>query len=574
MAKARRSARWFDRDDEVGFNHRVALRAEGFTPRSFEDKPIIGICNSWSELNNCNLHLRAVADAVKRGVWAAGGFPLEFMTISLAEDLMMPTAMLYRNLMAMEVEEMIRSHPLDGVVLLCGCDKTTPAQLMGAASMDVPAIVVPGGPMLNGMWRNKPLGSGTDVWKNWDERRAGRFSEEEWHEMEGSISRSAGHCMTMGTASTMTCVAEALGMTLPGCACIPAVDSRRYAIAEASGRRIVELAEEGVRPSRIMTEGAFENAIRVFAALGGSTNAVIHLSAIAGRLGIPLPLLKFDELAHTTPTIANLQPSGRYLMEDFYYAGGLLAVMKEILPLLHGGEITVNGKTIAENVQSAQCHNPDVIRPMSQPLHADGSLAVLYGNLAPNGAVIKRSAASKSLLQHTGRVVVFDQYEEMLQKSEDPDLDVDENCVLVLRNCGPVGGPGMPEWGQVPIPSKLLKRGVRDMVRISDSRMSGTSYGTVVLHIAPEAAVGGPLAAVQNGDSIRLDVEKRRLELLVSDDELRRRLQAWRPLPKRYRRGYYTMFLNHILQADKGCDFDFLAGDADEEPYEPIVGRS
>jgi len=574
MANNRRSARWFDRDDEVGFNHRVALRAEGFTPRAFENKPIIGICNSWSELNNCNLHLRAVAEAVKRGVWAAGGFPLEFATISLAEDLMMPTAMLYRNLMAMEVEEMIRSHPLDGVVLLCGCDKTTPAQLMGAASMDVPAIVVPGGPMLNGMWRNKPIGSGTDVWKNWDERRAGRLSQEEWHEMEGSISRSAGHCMTMGTASTMTSIAEALGMTLPGCASIPAVDSRRYAIAEASGRRIVEMAEEVLRPSRIMTAGAFENAIRVFAALGGSTNAVIHLSAIAGRLGIPLPLSKFDELAHTTPTIANLQPSGQYLMEDFYYAGGLPAVMKEILTLLHGEEITVNGKTIAENLQSAQCHNPDVIRPMAQPLHADGSLAVLYGNLAPNGAVIKRSAASNGLLQHCGRAVVFDQYEEMLQKVEDPDLDVDENCVLVLRNGGPVGGPGMPEWGQIPIPLKLLKRGVSDMVRISDSRMSGTSYGTVILHISPEAAIGGPLAAVQNGDSIRLDVEKRRLDLLIPEDELRRRMGAWRPPAKKYRRGYYTMFLDHILQADKGCDFDFLVGQAGEEPYEPIVGRS
>ena len=574
MANNRRSARWFDRDDEVGFNHRVALRAEGFTPRSFDNKPVIGICNSWSELNNCNLHLRAIADAVKRGVWAAGGFPLEFTTISLAEDLMMPTAMLYRNLMAMEVEEMIRSHPLDAVVLLCGCDKTTPAQLMGAASMNVPAIMVPGGPMLNGMWRNKPIGSGTDVWKNWDEKRAGRLSAEEWHEMEGSISRSAGHCMTMGTASTMTSIAEALGMTLPGCASIPAVDSRRYAIAEASGRRAVELVEEGLCPSQIMTPRAFENAIRVFAALGGSTNAVIHLSAIAGRLGIPLPLSKFDELAHTTPTIANLQPSGQYLMEDFYYAGGLTALMKEIVSLLHGGEITVNGKTISENLQSAQCHNPDVIRPMAQPLHADGSLAVLYGNLAPNGAVIKRSAASKNLLQHCGRAVVFDQYEEMLQKSEDPDLDVDENCVLVLRNGGPVGGPGMPEWGQIPIPLKLLQRGVTDIVRISDSRMSGTSYGTVVLHISPESAIGGPLAAVQNGDSIRLDVESRRLDLLVSDDELRRRLSTWQPPPKPYRRGYYTMFLDHVLQADKGCDFDFLVGQAGEEPYEPIVGHS
>ena len=574
MTKARRSARWFDRDDEVGFNHRVALRAEGFTPRSFENKPVIGICNSWSELNNCNVHLRAVAEAVKRGVWAAGGFALEFSTMSLAEDLMMPSAMLYRNLMAMEVEEMIRSHPLDGVVLLCGCDKTTPAQIMGAASMDIPSIVVPGGPMLNGKWRNQSIGSGTDVWKNWDERRAGRLSEEQWQEMEGSISRSAGHCMTMGTASTMTSLAEALGMTLPGCASIPAVDSRRYAIAEASGRRIVEMVEEDLRPSRIMTIGAFENAIRVFAALGGSTNAVIHLSAMAGRLGISLPLSKFDELANTTPTIANLQPSGQYLMEDFYYAGALPALMKEILPLLQGEEITVNGKTITDNLQSAQCYNTDVIRPMSQPLHVNGSLAVLYGNLAPDGAVIKTSAASPALLQHCGRAVVFDDYQEMLQKLEDPELDVDEHCVLVLKNAGPVGGPGMPEWGQIPLPSKLLRKGINDMVRISDSRMSGTSYGTVVLHIAPESAVGGPLAAVRNGDSILLDVNNRRLDLLVSEDELRRRINEWRPLPKRFRRGYYTVFLDHIQQADKGCDFDFLVGAAEEEPYEPIIGRS
>ncbi len=394
MASSWRSSRWFKRDDEVGFNHRAALRSEGFTPRSFENRPVVGICNSWSELNNCNLHLRSVADAVKRGVWAAGGFPMEFMTISLAEELMMPTAMLYRNLMALEVEEMVRSHPLDGVILLCGCDKTTPAQLMGIASIDVPAILVPGGPMLNGMWRNQRVGSGTDVWKTWDERRAGRVSDEQWEELEASISRSAGHCMTMGTASTMTSVAEALGMTLPGSASIPAVDSRRYAIAESSGRRIVELINEDLRPSRIMTPLAFENAIRVFAALGGSTNAVIHLTAIAGRLGIPLPLSKFDELARSTPTLANIQPCGKYLMEDFYYAGGVQALMKIMLPLLHGGEMTVSGKTIAQNVEKSECHNPDVIRSLAEPLYPDGSLAVLQGNLSPNGAVMKTSAAS------------------------------------------------------------------------------------------------------------------------------------------------------------------------------------
>ncbi len=574
MTSSWRSFRWFNRDDEVGFNHRAALRSEGFTPRSFENRPVVGICNSWSELNNCNLHLRAVADAVKRGVWAAGGFPLEFMTISLAEDLMMPTAMLYRNLMAIEVEEMVRSHPLDGVILLCGCDKTTPAQLMGIASIDVPAILVPGGPMLNGMWRNQRVGSGTDVWKTWDERRAGRVNDEQWEELEASISRSAGHCMTMGTASTMTSVAEALGMTLPGSASIPAVDSRRYASAEASGRRIVELINEDLRPSRIMTPLAFENAIRVFAALGGSTNAVIHLTAIAGRLGIPLPLSRFDELARSTPTLANIQPCGKYLMEDFYYAGGVQALMKQMLPLLHGGEMTVSGKTIAQNVEKSECHNPDVIRSLAEPLYPDGSLAVLSGNLSPNGAVMKTSAASPHLLQHTGRAVVFENYEVMLKKIDDPELDVDENCVLVLQNAGPVGGPGMPEWGQIPIPAKLLKRGISDMVRISDSRMSGTSYGTVVLHISPESAIGGPLAVVKNGDLVKLDVENRRLDLLVSDAELRSRMEAWCPAHKKYRRGYYTMFLDHILQADKGCDFDFLVGQPDEERYEPVVGRS
>ena len=510
MTKNLRSSRWFNRDDEVGFNHRAALRSEGFTPSSFQNKPVIGICNSWSELNNCNLHLKAVAEAAKRGVWAAGGFPLEFMTISLGEELMMPTAMLYRNLMAMEVEEMIRAHPLDGIILLCGCDKTTPAQLMGVASFDIPAIVVPGGPMLNGMWRGQPVGSGTDVWKIWDERRAGRVDCGKWHELEASICRSPGHCMTMGTASTMTSIAEAIGMTLPGSASIPAADSRRYAMAEASGRRIVELVNEDLRPSHIMTPAAFENAIRVFAALGGSTNAVIHLTAIAGRLGIPLPLSKFDELAQSTPILANIQPSGKYLMEDFYYAGGVPALMRQILHLLDGSAITVNGKTISENVESVECHNLEVIRPIERPVSSEVSLAVLHGNLAPNGAVIKTSAASPRLLSHTGRAVVFEKYEEMLQRIDDPTLDVDEHCVLVLKNAGPKGGPGMPEWGQIPIPAKLLKCGISDMIRISDSRMSGTSYGTVVLHIAPEAAVGGPLAVVMNGDLIRLDVESRK----------------------------------------------------------------
>ncbi len=574
MATKLRSSRWFETQDEVGFLHRAALRAEGFTPKAFAGRPLIGICNSWSELNNCNVHLRAVAEAVKRGVWAAGGFPLEFMTISLGEELTMPTTMLYRNLMAMDVEEMIRSNPMDGVVLLCGCDKTTPAQLMGAASMDVPAIMVSGGPMLRGMWKNEALGSGTDVWKHWDERRAGRLSDEEWKEMEGCISRSPGHCMTMGTASTMTSLAEGLGMMLPGCANIPAADSRRLAVAELSGRRIVEMAKEDLRPSRILAAEAFENAIRLLMALGGSTNAVIHLVAIAGRRSIPLPLSKFDELSRSTPFIVDVRPSGKYLMEDLYYAGGVPAVMKEILPLLHADSLTVTGKTVAENVGNAPCYNRDVIRTLERPLDDEGSLAVLSGNLAPHGAVIKTSAASPKLLQHTGRAVVFETYEEMVARVDDPHLEVDASSVLVLKNAGPVGAPGMPEWGQIPIPAKLLKAGVGDMVRVSDARMSGTSFGTVVLHISPESAVGGPLAAVQTGDSIRLDSEGRRLDLLITEEELKRRLAAWRSSPRRFRRGYYTMFMDHVLQAHEGCDFDFLRAGPGEKPYEPQMGRS
>ena len=569
-----RSAKWFEPDNDTGFQHRAALRAEGFTREAFRGRPVIGICNSWSELNNCNVHLRAVADAVKRGVWAAGGFPLEFMTISLGEELMMPTTMLYRNLMAMDVEEMIRSNPLDGVVLLCGCDKTTPAQLMGAASMDVPAIMLSGGPMLRGMWRNHEIGSGTDLWKYWDQRRAGRLSESDWRELEGCYSRSAGHCNTMGTASTMTGLAEALGMMLPGTASVPAPDSRRLAAGESTGRRIVEMVREGLRPSKILTREAFENAMRTLAALGGSTNAVIHLVAIAGRLGITLPLGKFDELSRQTPVIVNLQPSGKYLMEDFYYAGGVPAVLREILPLLHAGALTVTGKTLGENVSGASCSNREVIRPFDRPLRADGALAVLGGNLAPNGAILKTSAASPELMKHTGRAVVFDSYEEMLARIDDPALDVDASSVLALKNAGPVGVPGMPEWGMVPIPAKLLKQGVEDMVRISDSRMSGTSFGTVVLHISPEAAVGGPLAAVRTGDLIRLDVPERRLDLMVADEELQQRLRDWRPAPRRFRRGYYTMFLEHVLQAHEGCDFDFLRGQPGEEPYEPQIGRS
>jgi L-arabonate dehydrase len=556
-----RSQKWFDRNEREGMTRRAYLRAEGFTEKYFDGKPVIGICNSWSDLTTCNAHLRTVAEAVKRGVWTAGGFPLEFPTISLGEVLMQPTAMLYRNLMAMDVEECLRGYPLDGVVLLCGCDKTTPAQLMGAISMDLPAIMVPGGPMLSSVWRGRHLGSGTDTRKLFAEKRAGRLTEEEWCEVESCLSRSAGHCMVMGTASTMTSLVEALGMTLTGCANIPAADSRRLAIAEESGRRAVELVKEDLRPSKILTRDALENAIRVDMAIGGSTNAIIHLVAFAGRLGLELPLETFDALSRTTPFIANVQPSGKHLMEDLYYAGGVPAVMEEIRSLLHTDALTVTGKTMGENIAGAQCFNRDVIRPLSEPLGAEGGTVVLNGNLAPCGAVIKQSAASPHLLKHQGRAVVFENNDDLWARIDDPGLDVDENCVLVLKNGGPKGAPGMPEWGDLPLPAKLLKAGVSDMVRLSDARMSGTAFGTVVLHVAPESAVGGPLAAVQDGDRIALDVPGRRLELLLSDAELKRRLAAWRPPAPHYTRGYGKIFLDHILQAHQGCDFDCLRTD-------------
>jgi len=555
-----RSRHWFGKRDRWGLGHRAWLRSEGFSEQVFEGKPVVGICNSWSELNNCNAHLRQVAEAVKRGVWAAGGFPLEFPTISLGEMLMKPTTMLYRNLMAMDVEECIRSYPLDAVVLLCGCDKTTPAQLMGAASADIPAIMVPGGPMLRGMWRGLEIGSGTDIRRFWDEVRAGRMSEEEWCEVESCVSRSTGHCTVMGTASTMACVAEALGMTLPGTADIPAPDSRRLMAAEASGARAVEMALEDLRPSKIMTTQAFENAIRVDMAIGGSTNAIVHLVAIAGRLGLELPLEKFDTLSRTTPMVANVKPSGKFLMEDFYYAGGLLAVMKEISSLLHLDALTVTGKPLGESIARAGCFNREVIKKLDEPLQPEGGTVALRGNLAPDGAVIKQSAASPHLLQHKGRAVVFEDGEDMAARVDDPSLDVDENSILVLKNAGPKGAPGMPEWGHLPIPAKLLQAGVKDMVRISDARISGTSFGTIVVHVSPEAAIGGPLAIVRNGDWIELDVPARRLELLIPEAELTSRLTAWKPPQPHYQRGYGKLFLDHILQADQGCDFDFLRG--------------
>jgi L-arabonate dehydrase len=556
-----RSRNWFGRQDLDGFVHRSWLKAEGFSDVVFDGRPVVGVANSWSELTNCNAHLRQVAEAVKRGVWSAGGFPLEFPTISLGEVLMKPTTMMFRNLMSMDVEECIRAYPLDAVVLLSGCDKTTPAMLMGAASADVPAIVVTGGPMLSGKWRAEELGSGTDGWRLWAERRAGRLSDEEFCEAESCMSRSAGHCMVMGTASTMASMAEALGMTLPGNAAIPAADARRLAMAELAGRRAVDLARSGgPRPSEILTAAAFDNAIRALMAIGGSTNAVIHLLALAGRVGVPLSLARFDELSRSTPFLLNLRPSGKYLMEDFFYAGGLPVVLKELLPLLHGGVPTVNGRTLADNVAETRGWNEDVIRPLAMPLAAEGGLAILTGNLCPGGAVIKVSAASAHLLTHRGRAVVFEDHADLHQRVDDPALPIDETSVLVLKRVGPRGAPGMPEWGAAPVPARLLRKGVKDMVRISDARMSGTSYGTVVLHVAPESAVGGPLALVRDGDEIELDVPRRTLSLRVEDAELGRRKEAWEPRPAQFTRGYGRLFLEHVLQANEGCDFDFLRG--------------
>lgn len=558
-----RSLGWFRGREYYNFSRRANLRSEGFLFDKFEGKPLIGICNSWSELNNCNAHLRQVAEAVRRGVLAAGGFPLEFPTISLGEQYMKPTTMLFRNLMAMDVEESIRANPLDGVVLLCGCDKTTPAQLMGAASADIPAIVVTGGPTLSGNYKNTPFATGTDGRKIFDLYRTGSVSEEELQEIEGCMVRSAGHCTVMGTASTMASIAEALGMTLPGGAAIPAPDSRRLQLAEASGRRMVEMLLSGdvLRPSQIMTRDAVENAIAVNMAIGGSTNAVIHLLAIAGRLGIDINLDDFDRISRTTPYLANIRPSGEYLMEDFFFAGGIPAVMRELLPTLHGDCITVNGKTITENVAEAPCHNRAVVREYANPIHPEGGTVVLYGNLAPNGAVLKQTAASPELLQHKGKAYVFNGHDEMLTGVDRLDLPVDKDTILVMKNAGPKGAPGMPEWGHIPMPKVLLNQGVKDMVRISDARMSGTSFGTVVLHIAPESAIGGPLALVETGDEIELDVAGRAINLNIAPEEWERRMKAFTPAPPHYTRGYGKLFLDHVTQANEGCDFDFLVAD-------------
>ncbi|HEX6450258.1 MAG TPA: IlvD/Edd family dehydratase [Trebonia sp.] len=563
---ARRSTAWFGASGRTGMTHRSWMRSQGFTPDVFDGRPVIGIATTWSELAPCNVHLHRVAESVKRGVWQAGGFPLEFPAMALGETLLRPTAMLYRNLLAMEAEELIRANPLDGVVLLSGCDKTTPGLLMAAASTDLPAIMVTGGPMLNGKYQGGDVGSGTHVWRFEEEMLKGQMTEEECFFAEACMARSNGHCMTMGTASTMASMAEALGMQLPYSATWPAVDARRYETAQRAGQLIVGHVDDDLRPSAIMTRQAFENAIKVNAAIGGSTNAVIHLLAIAGRLGVPLTLDDFDTLAADIPTLVNLMPSGKYLMEDFCYAGGLPAVMRELGSMLHPDARTVSGKTVAENVKDAPCWNRDVIHAIGDPFQPAGTgTAVLRGNLAPDGAVIKQSAASPHLLKHRGRALVFDSPESYHAVVADPDLDADEDTVLVIRYCGPKGYPGMPEVSNVPLPKKLLESGVSDMVRICDGRMSGTAYGTVVLHVAPEAAAGGPLALVQTGDWITLDVPSRSLTLDVDDDELERRRAAWTPPAPHAARGWVRLYTEHVEQASAGADLDFLVGGSGHE---------
>jgi dihydroxy-acid dehydratase len=536
------------------------MKNQGFAAENFEGRPVIGIANSASEVTPCNAHLGRVAEAVKRGVWKAGGFPLEFPTMSLGETVMRPTTMLFRNLMSMDVEESLRANPFDAVVLLCGCDKTTPAHIMGASSVDLPTIVVTGGPMLNGKFQGKDIGSGTDVWRFTDELRAGRMSIDDYMEAESCLSRSAGHCMTMGTASTMASMAEALGLQPPGGAAIPAVDSRRYALAEYAGGRAVEMVAEDLTISKILTRDAFENAIKVNAAIGGSTNAIVHLLAIAGRLGVQLRLDDFDELIRKIPFLVNLQPSGEYLMEDFYYAGGLPVVMKELGSVLHEDALTITGDSIGENVRNARNHNEDVIKTRAAPIGDESGTAILRGNLCPDGAVLKQSAATPELMQHRGRAVVFEDIDDLNARLDLLETDIDETCVMVLKNAGPRGYPGMPELGNLPLPKRVLEKGVEDMVRISDARMSGTCFGTIVLHVAPESAIGGPLGLVKDGDMIELDVENRRLHLDVSDEELAARRAAWTAPAPLADRGYTKLYVDHVLQADEGVDFDFLRG--------------
>ena len=557
-----RSSAWFGKHDKDGFIHRSWMRNQGLPADVFDGRPVVGICNTWSELTPCNAHFRTIAEHVKRGVWESGALPVEFPVMSTGESNMRPTAMLYRNLVSMDVEESIRANPIDGVVLLCGCDKTTPSLIMGAASCDVPAIVVSGGPMLNGKYCGQDIGSGTDVWRFSEDVRAGIMTVEQFMDAEACMSRSAGHCMVMGTASTLASVVEALGLGLPYNATLPAVDSRRYALAHMVGRRIVRLIEEDVRLSSVLSRQSFENAIRVTGAVGGSTNAVIHLLAMAGRVGINVSLDDWDRLGRDVPTLVDLKPSGRFLMEDFHYAGGVPAVLRRLddLGLLHRDAMTVNGQTIGENCRKAPNWNPEVIRPADKPLTAQGGIAVLRGNLAPDGAVLKPSAASPHLLRHRGPAVVFESIEHYKARIADPSLPVTPNSVLVLKNCGPVGYPGMAEVGNMGLPPSILKQGITDMVRISDARMSGTAYGTVVLHVCPEAAVGGALALVQDGDMIELDVAGRRLHLDVPETELARRRAAWRPPAPPAGGGYVDLYVRHVQQACDGADFDFLKG--------------
>jgi len=565
-----RSHRWFGVDDLRSFGHRSRAKQMGLSPEDYAGKPVIGIINTWSELNPCHIHLRTRAEEVKRGVWQAGGFPVELPAMSLGETMQKPTTMLYRNFLAMETEELARSNPCDGLVLLGGCDKTVPALLMGAISANLPSIFVPAGPMLRGNWKGQQLGSGSDVWKYWAEKRAGNISESEWAEMEDGIARSFGTCMTMGTASTLAMSAEAFGMTLPGASTIPAPDASHSRLATASGRRAVEMVWEDLKPKDIMTQAAIENGVRAVMACGGSTNAVVHFLAIAGRLGLPLDLERIDQLSREMPLILNLRPSGDYLMEDLYYAGGFKAVLNRLAPLLDLGQITVNGKTLGENIKGAEVHIPDVVKTLEEPMSPEGGLAMLKGTLAPNGAVIKHSAASPELLTHTGPAIVFHDYNDMAKRLDDPDLPVTKDSVLVLRQAGPLGGPGMPEWGMMPLPKKLLQQGVRDMVRISDARMSGTSYGTCILHVAPESHLGGPLALVRDGDLIELDVPNRKLNLLVDEAELAKRKADWVQPKVIYPRGYGWMYAQHVTQADKGCDFDYLH-DTEEQIPEPEI---
>lgn len=570
--KKLRSDRWFAPDDLRSFGHRSRMMQLGYAEEDFVGKPVIGILNTWSELNTCHSHFPERVKDVKRGVLQAGGFPVEMPSLSVDESFTKPTSMLYRNMLAMETEEMIRSHPLDGVVLMGGCDKTTPGLVMGAISAGVPMIYLPAGPMLRGNYAGKVLGSGSDAWKYWDERRAGNVTDEEWRGVQGGIARSAGVCMTMGTASTMTAITDALGLTLPGASSIPAVDAEHQRMSAGCGRRIVEMVTEELTPDRILTATAFRNAAIVAMATGCSTNAVVHLIAMARRAGVPMTLDELDELGRVTPLIANVRPSGKdYLMEDFYYAGGLRALMKQLESRLDCSALTVTGRSMGENLEGAKVYNDDVIRSLDNPVYAEGSLAVLRGNLCPDGAVIKPAACDPKYHIHEGPALVFDSYPEMKKAIDDENLDVTPDHVLVLRNAGPLGGPGFPEWGMLPIPKALIKKGHRDMVRISDARMSGTSYGACVLHVAPESFVGGPLALLKTGDIVRLDLPQRRLDMLVSEEEIARRRAAWQAPAPRYERGYGYLFSKHVTQADQGCDFDFLQTDFGRTAGEPDI---